>query len=237
MRPPKDDIFDLLTAVPEICERTIICIASKIVAIHQGRTVPIKDDSDKLRLINEEASYAIPRQISPGEHATLTITDGSIIGSAGIDRSNGDNHFVLWPKNSHQEARKVRDYFLKRDGVKECGVIVADSHSSPMRRGAMGFSLGFAGFAPLKSYVGVQDIFGNPMKTEVENVVDALAAAASVTMGEGGEQTPVVVITDLDFVVFDEIDHSKEVVVPIEEDVYYPITKNFLDYPTKRVDR
>lgn len=232
MRPPQDDLFDLLNSVPKLNERFIICVASKIVAIHQGRCVPIDEVENKDELIKKEATYVIPREESPGEHTVLTVTDGSIIGSAGIDKSNANGHYVLWPKDSHKMAWEIRDYFKKRDAVNECGVIIIDSHSSPMRRGAIGYSLGYAGFSPLKSYVGAKDIFGGEIKAEVENVVDGLAAAASVVMGEGNEQTPVALISDLELIVFDEKDHSEEIAVPLEEDVYYPLTKKFLDYPT-----
>lgn len=233
MHPPQDDIFQLLSEVPNLKERTIICVASKIVAIHQGRCVLMNEVSGKSELIQKEADYAIPAEESPGAHTTLTITEGSIIGSAGIDRSNGNGYYILWPKETHKIAWEIRKFFIERDGLKECGVIILDSHSSPLRRGATGFSIGFAGFQPLKSYVGVPDIFDNQMKTEVENIVDALAGTASVVMGEGSEQTPVALITDLQSLVFDEKDYSNEVVVSLEEDTYYPLTKKFLDYPTK----
>lgn len=235
--PPQDDLFDLLKEVPKLSENTIVCVASKVVAIHQGRTVSVDRYENKDELITQEADFAIPRDLCPGGHMILTVNEGSIIGSAGIDASNGKDHYILWPKNSHKAAWEIRDYFLRRDGIKNCGVIILDSHSSPLRRGATGFSLGFAGFAPLKSYVGKPDIFNRNLKSEVENIVDALAASASVVMGEGNEQTPVAIISDVNFVEFDELDHSNEVVVPLEDDTYYPLTKVFLEYKVKNIDQ
>lgn len=233
LRPPQDDLFAVMGDVPQLENKTIVCVASKVVAIHQGRCVSITSVSDKNELIQREANYVIPRQESPGNHTTLTLTNGSIIGSAGIDRSNGGGYYVLWPLEPHKMAWEIRQFFVERDKISDCGVIIIDSHSSPLRRGATGFSIGFAGFKPLKSYVGVTDIFGNVMKAEVENVVDGLAASASVVMGEGGEQTPVVLITELQSIVFDDADYSNDVIVPIEKDNYYPLTKKFLDFPAK----
>ena len=228
---PKDDLFEALSVVPKLSERVIICVASKVVAIHQGRTLPISEVSGREELIAREATYAIPKSLSPGEHVTLTVTDGMIISSAGIDKSNANDHYILWPKDCHAFAWKLRDFFRQRDGVKDLGVIIVDSHSLPMRRGSMGFSLGFAGFAPLNSYVGKPDIFGKTMTVSVVNLVDGIASAGAFVMGEGDEQTPVAIVSDLPNVIFDEADHSTEVVVPLEQDIYYPLTKNFLEFP------
>ena len=72
------------------------------------------------------------------------------------------------------------------------------------------------------------------MTVSVVNIVDGVAATAALAMGEGDEQTPVALVSDLPQVVFDDVDHSTEVVVPLDQDIYYPLTKNFLDFPAFR---
>ena len=60
----------------------------------------------------------------------------------------------------------------------------------------MGRSIGYAGFEPLKSYVGKKDLFGRKSRFTQSNIADALAASAVVVMGEGNEQTPVAILRD-----------------------------------------
>ncbi len=62
------------------------------------------------------------------------------------------------------------------------------------------------------------------------NIMDGLAAASVLIMGEGDEQTPMALITDLDFVNFSENDPEKKEIddlnIELEDDLYYPILKN-----------
>jgi F420-0:gamma-glutamyl ligase len=57
--------------------------------------------------------------------------------------------------------------------------------------------------------------------------VDALAAAGVYVMGEGEEQTPVAVITDLPRVEFSEVEKvnrgSPTLRIPLEEDLFEPM--------------
>jgi dihydrofolate synthase / folylpolyglutamate synthase len=59
------------------------------------------------------------------------------------------------------------------------------------------------------------------------NVVDALAAAAVLVMGEGSEQTPLAIISDLPFVTFYDRDPSMEELqqlrIAIDDDLYGPL--------------
>lgn len=56
------------------------------------------------------------------------------------------------------------------------------------------------------------------------NVMDALAVAAVLVMGEGDEQTPLAVITDADFVEFEDKNPSKQELkdlsINIDDDLY-----------------
>lgn len=59
------------------------------------------------------------------------------------------------------------------------------------------------------------------------NLIDGMAAAAVLTMGEGDEQTPVAIIEDIDFLQFKEFDPQKEnpLIIDADEDIYAPLIK------------
>lgn len=195
--PPKDDLRDLLSAVTFIEENSIVVVTSKVVAISQGRTIPTFDCPDRDELAKKEADLYLPRKMVPGGYFLYTIKNSLLIASAGIDKSNGGDYYILWPENSKREAKKIWTYLRKKFGVKNLGIIITDSHAVPMHRGLVGMSLGYWGFMPLRDYRGENDIFGNKLKVSQTNVPDSLASAAVFVMGEGKEQTPLAIITDL----------------------------------------
>lgn len=179
-------------------EGSILVITSKIVALCEGRVVPLEKISEAT--LKQEADYYLPKEKSR-YGVPITIKDNAFIARAGMDASNTGGYYSLLPKDSYATAKKVRAYLVKRFAVTNAGVIIVDSHSSPLRRGVTGVAIGWNGFEGLKGYEHVPDIFGTHFTTHA-NHVDALATAASLTMGESNEQTPLVIITDVPFVTF-----------------------------------
>jgi F420-0:gamma-glutamyl ligase len=223
--PPKDDLNHLLDkSLPKLKEKDIVVITSKVVAISQGRTVPAKGMGQKIKLIKQEAEGYLPRQ----PHG-LTIKDLALLPYAGIDRSNADNHYVLLPKKPHETAKKIWSYLKKQHQVKNLGVIIIDSFCLPLRWGHYGISIGFWGFHPNKSYVGAKDIFGNKIIAGVSNFVDGLSAIAGVLMGEGNEQTPLLIIRHAKFIKFTNKNTLKEIAIPGSgrPDFYTPLLRVF----------
>ena len=196
--PPKDDLYVAIRqSIKNLPERSVVVVTSKIVAIHQGRCVKIRPGVDRDKLTEQEADLYIRRDIVPGEHLLFSIKNNTLIASAGIDKSNANGYFVLWPENMDEVVRGLHGWFMNEYGVKEVGVLMTDSHVVPLRRGVVGTCLAQYGFNPLRDYIGRPDIFGEPLKVTVTNVAEALAAAAVVVMGEASEQTPLAVITDV----------------------------------------
>ncbi|MBI2443242.1 MAG: coenzyme F420-0:L-glutamate ligase [Candidatus Levybacteria bacterium] len=212
----------------DIPERSVIAVSSKIVSICEGRVVKI-EDADKDELIKQEASYYIPRSSSKYNLA-FTITNDILSVSAGIDESNGNGHYVLWPKNPQESANKIRKHIAERLGLSEVGVIITDSKTSPLRWGVTGIALAHSGFMALKNYVGDTDLFGRKFEYEKLNIADCLASAAVVVMGEGSEQTPLAIIEALPFVQFQDHDPTDEELamlkITMEEDIFAPFLKN-----------
>ena len=226
MNPPKDDIFEVLnTYGPPLQEKDILLITSKVISIHQGRCIRIDDVKDKDALIKKEADRWIPRSECPGEYAVLTITDGTLIASAGIDESNANGYYILWPKNSEKIAKEICIYLKKKFSLKDLAIIITDSHTTPLRYGSLGMAMGYYGLEPLQDYRGSKDIFDRPLKMTQHNMVEALAVMGVFSMGEGNEQTPLALIRNAPGITFTERETYKT--VQIKEDLYYPLLKNF----------
>ena len=226
--PPQDD---LLTAIKETLktmkEKSILAITSKVVSIWQGRCIST-DQVSKEELIISEADKYLPRDLVPGKRLMHTIKNNLFVPSAGIDASN--NYYIFWPSEPKKTAKKLCDWLKKTYSLKECGVIITDSHSIPLRRGVVGISLAHAGFLPLKDYSEEVDLFGRKLGITQLNIVDSLAAAAVVAMGEGNENTPLAVLSNLPFVSFaPEADTTKpytSIEIKEEEDLYQPFFAN-----------
>ena len=204
-------------------EQSILVITSKIVALCEGRVLPHAPISEKT--LRQEADYYLPGTASRYS-VPITIKDNAFIARAGMDSSNTSGYVSLLPKNSYAAAKRVRAYLVQRFQVQAAGVIIVDSHSSPLRRGVTGVAIGWSGFEGLKGYEHVPDIFDHYFTTHA-NHVDALATAASLTMGEGSEQTPIALITDIPFVHFkknaptpQELAYFKP---KLEEDLFAPL--------------
>lgn len=86
--------------------------------------------------------------------------------------------------------------------------------------------LAYSGFRPLNDHVGKPDLFGRPFRVSQVDVAGGLAAAAVLQMGEGAEQTPIAVLSDLPFVQFADGDPAPEelatIMIPLEEDLFAP---------------
>lgn len=221
-----DTLFDiLLESLPELHEHSVVAVTSKIIAICEGRTSEDTQEN-RDRLVEEEAAYYLPRHSHKYDFC-ISIKNNTIVATAGIDRSNSNGKLTLWPKDPQKSVNDIRDFLKKKYQLKHIGVITTDSKTSPLRWGVAGTALAHTGFRALNSYIGKEDIFGRPLHFEQLNVAECLASASVVVMGEGSEQTPLAVITDVPFVEFQDrhpIPEELEMLhIEPEDDVFYPL--------------
>jgi coenzyme F420-0:L-glutamate ligase len=218
----EDLIPFILKYVKNIKENSVLVITSKIVALSEGRTADYKNENDKIKLIKKESDFAIKTK-----YTWLTIKDGMVMASAGIDESNAKNKLILLPKDSFRSADLIRKKIKKIFKIKNFGVLITDSRIFPLRAGVVGVSLGYAGFKGVRDYRGSKDIFGRVLKMSRTDVADSLATSAVLCMGEGKEQQPLALITDAP-VVFTEKINKKELYINPKEDLYLPLFGSIL---------
>lgn len=223
------DLFAVLDKyITELSEESIVAVTSKIVAICEGRIIPVLK-TDKDELIKQEADLYLPREENQ-YNLFLTIKNNLLAVSAGIDESNADGNYVLWPADPQGMANKIRQHLTKKFGLKKIGVIITDSKTTPLRWGVTGAAIAHSGFSALKDLIGSKDLFGRKLKMTKVSIMDGLAASAVLVMGEGSEQTPIAVISDVPFVKFCDRNPTEkelsELKIAIEEDVYSPLLKS-----------
>lgn len=119
--------------------------------------------------------------------------------NSGVDIKNsppGLETIDLPDANKDAEAARQRVFAL---AGKKVGVLIVDSNWYPLRNGSIGFTVGLAGFDPVKNCTidehGNQayDIYGRPVPLARHNVADDVAAAAHLLIGEAGERVGVVI--------------------------------------------
>ncbi|MFN8443594.1 MAG: coenzyme F420-0:L-glutamate ligase [Caldilineaceae bacterium] len=220
------DLFRVLDAhVTEFATNSVLAITSKIIAICQGRIVR-SDTVNRQQCIEAESDRFLPPTASR-YGVTLTIKNHLLSANAGIDESNGDGFYILWPEQPQQVANQIRHYLCQRFAIQHAGVVITDSSPIMMRWGVNGVAIAHSGFAALNDYVGKPDLFGRPLRMTRVNVANALAVAAVLVMGEGDESTPLAVIHDLPFVHFQNRNPRPEELAALQidpqDDLYAPL--------------
>lgn len=225
MQPPQDDLLAVMDeCVADIQEGDVVAISSKVISIHEGNCVPFSEEA-RSELITQEADLQINRDYW---YSPLTVTNSAFIGTAGVDVSNADGYLIPLPQDSFKSAQNIYMYLKDRFSVEDIGVVITDSHSTPLRRGAVGVAIGWWGIKPTIDHVGEEDLFGREMKVEVANVVDGIAAGATVVMGEVAQCQPIVVARNVPNLTFVDQLTKDDLFVPFAEDTFRVLYQRFL---------
>jgi dihydrofolate synthase / folylpolyglutamate synthase len=221
-----DHLYTILDEyLPAIPNPVIVAISSKVVALCERAVIPVKG-TDRRELIKKEADYYLAPNPANYNY-TVTIKNNAFVAAAGIDYGAG-NH-ILWPRDPQLSANNLRRHLTKTFGI-AIGVIITDSRSLPLRRGTTGFALAHSGFAALRNYIGKRDVFDEEIYFKVANVLDGLSAAAVTAMGDGNEQTPIAVISDVPGVEFQARNPSPkelaEYYIRPDDDLYRALLDN-----------
>ncbi|NMC35816.1 putative folate metabolism gamma-glutamate ligase [Candidatus Beckwithbacteria bacterium] len=225
---PGDDLLQIIEqSIAQIPEQSVLAVTSKIISYAQNQLVPIAatKKKDKIAWVKKEA------ELYYGPYSSyklmLAIKNNTLCVNAGIDSSNAQNQLVLWPKNLQQETNRIWQFLRDHYHVKQVGVIVTDSKTTPLRWGVTGTCLAHCGFKALRECRGDKDLFGYTLTMVQVNVAEALAVAATFEMGEVAEQTPLAIINSPSQVEWQDRVPSKkeldELLISLDEDVYAPM--------------
>lgn len=197
----------------KINDKDIIVVAHKVVSKAEGRVVNLNSISPSTRaleigketgkdprlieLILRESQEIL--KISNGHIITLT-KHGIVCANAGIDASNsgGDEYVVLLPTDPDASARTIRNTIRKLLGV-DVAVIITDTYGRPFRLGVINLAIGFSGIKPYRDYRGKPDRNGKLMRITMVTIVDEIAAAAELVMGQGAESIPFAIVKGISY--------------------------------------
>jgi coenzyme F420-0:L-glutamate ligase len=218
---PGDRLFDfIIKNIKTLPDKSIVVVTSKIIAISEGRIVEKKNSKSRLEIIKKESQWAMKTK-----YTCLTVKDGMVMSSAGIDESNGNGKFILLPKNCFATAALLRKKLKARFKTNHLGVLITDSRGLSLRAGIVGIAMGYAGFKGMRDYRGKLDIFGRQLKISRTNIADSLASASVLVMGEGAERKPLALIRHAPVEFVDKV-NKDELHIDFREDVYLPIFQN-----------
>ncbi|MGB7571807.1 MAG: coenzyme F420-0:L-glutamate ligase [Methanothrix sp.] len=226
---PGDDIAALIESLFNIQDGDILCLASTIVAKSEGRlrTLESYRPSERAERIARQVGKD-PRFVQAvlDESADILLEEpflltktrfGHIGVNAGIDQSNvGGGRILLLPEDPSRSAEKLR-----RSLNKNCAVIITDTCGRPFRCGVTGVAIGWAGISALQDWRGKRDMHGKVLEITLEAVVDEIASAANLLMGEAGDGTPAIVFRGLRF----PSGGKSSVFMPEDRDVIRPFLR------------
>lgn len=220
----------ILNEVPQglVQEKMVLLVTSKIVSLAEGRLLPRSEAPSKLDLVKQESDFYLG-EIAMG--VGLTIKEGLLIASAGIDESNSCNgDYILYPEDPWRSVGELWEKLRLSWEIKDLAVILTDSRTEPLKQGVGGVGLCFWGFSPVEDLREGSDLFGRPFKMTTRNLVDSLASAGVLAMGEGTEPRPLAVVSgvQLDFRDTGFSETNAETLrslwkIKLEDDLYYPL--------------
>ena len=239
MVAPGDDLAGLLLQALtkeslELEPGDILVCAQKIVSKAEHRQFALNDitpgaaaeqlaketekDPSLVELILQESTEVLRKK--PGV-IIVRHRLGLVGANAGIDQSNIDHgddaQALLLPKDPDASASALAATVFARTAV-PIGVVIADSMNRPWRLGTIGGAIGCAGVDVLEDHRGGEDLYGRELKVTLINRADALAAAATLLMGETTEKIPAVLVRG--FAPSDTTQTAAAIPRPLEEDMF-----------------
>jgi coenzyme F420-0:L-glutamate ligase/coenzyme F420-1:gamma-L-glutamate ligase len=211
-----DDVAKLIVKTCEkngfvFQERDIVVVAQKIFSKAEGRVIGVRKvvpsaEAKKLAKVTGKSSKFVElvlretRRVLKATREIFLVEDkrGLVCINAGIDKSNieGSENFALLPEDPDCSAGDCRSRLEGLTGRK-LAVVICDTYSRPFRRGQVNFAIGVSGLSLFRDYRGKKDLFGYVLRVKNVAVVDEVAAAAELLMGQGAEAVPVVIIRGL----------------------------------------
>lgn len=205
-----DDLPSIICENLELQDRDIVIIASTVVAKAEGEIFSLEDITPgkvalEIAARNGKDARFIQAVLSRSREVLVekpfmlvTTLAGHTCVNAGVDDSNIEDGFLLYPPvNPDASASKLGQKLEKLSG-KALSVIVTDTNGRAFKIGQTGAAIGVYKIKPIKRWIGEKDLFGRVLEITEEAIADELAGAANLLMGEGAGGIPVVVIRGFD---------------------------------------
>ena len=204
-----DDLPSIICENIELQDRDIVIIASTVVAKAEGEIFRLEDISPgkvalEIAARNGKDARFIQAVLSRSREVLVekpfmlvTTLAGHTCVNAGVDDSNIEDGFLLFPPVNPDASASRLGQELEKFSGKELSVIVTDTNGRAFKIGQTGAAIGIYKIKPIKRWIGEKDLFGRVLEITEEAVADELAGAANLLMGEGAGGIPVVVIRGL----------------------------------------
>lgn len=196
----------------KLAHNDIIAVTSKVYSMETNAATKLVDvepgekaqeiaklasmDPRVVQLVLDEAEGPAYGQVY---HAILVKTPYGLSANAGIDLSNcPEGYALILPKDPDKLAREFRDRIKEDFGI-NVAVIITDSRTIPLRRGAMAIAIGIAGMEPVIDERGNKDLYGYVMTISTRAIADNIASSTSLVMGETNERIPFAVVRGIDY--------------------------------------
>ncbi|MFQ5710707.1 MAG: coenzyme F420-0:L-glutamate ligase [Candidatus Geothermarchaeales archaeon] len=233
-----DDVAQMICRAAEaqgtpLQDGDILVVTHKIVSKTEGRVVNLKDVEpspfaqtlaqqsgrrpEVLELVLREAQLIIKMR----KGTTITKTkQGWICANSGVDVSNvsGGDAVALLPENSDRSAQIIRKRIRELTG-RDVAVIISDTTGRPLRRGQIDVAIGVAGIEPILDLRRKRDLFGYTLKVKQTAIVDEIASAAELVIGQVREMTPAAIIRGLKYPRSD-LATSKSLLRPLSRELF-----------------
>lgn len=204
----------ILTAIKKnsitLQEGDIVVVAHTIISIAEN-SMYSKDNIDVSQKAHSLATANVdPKKVEVAlreaecivrsEPILITKTKHGIITDfSGIDESNAPlGFYVALPKNPNKSAKEIFEYLENELGL-EIPVVICDTQGRPWRRGAVNIAIGYYGLSPFTENKGRRDLYNRELQSSLVCLVDELAAAAELVMGQADERVPVVIIRNVSY--------------------------------------
>ena len=174
----------------------VLVVTQRIVSKAEGRVLPLDTfepspfamqwatrwghDARQVEAVLRESA----RIVRQARGVLITETHhGLICANAGVDASNvgGEGLVCLLPVDPDASCAALREAARARLGV-EIAVIMTDTFGRPWREGQTNVAIGIAGMRSLRSYDGIRDLDGRPMRVTMPAVADEIAAGSGLVM-------------------------------------------------------
>jgi coenzyme F420-0:L-glutamate ligase/coenzyme F420-1:gamma-L-glutamate ligase len=128
-------------------------------------------------------------------HIITETRHGWICANAGVDVSNvsGGDSAALLPIDPDKSAERIRKRIMELGKIK-VAVIISDTFGRPFRIGHTDVGIGSSGIQPILDMRGEKDLFGYVLRVKQTAIIDELASAAELVIGNAAEKIPVAVI-------------------------------------------